>query len=566
MRLLTWYGTIIRLEAATGRLTHARLIPARDLAVDFILALPPEGLTAPLAGPNEITLIPGQTPGTAHLQRRGLHLSIDHAPYPAFTAERAGKPETLLVLPDEEVALLRDLLTHGWVRSDTGAAILPTDMQIAPGPVLTLGRLCLKLTAHDVLPGPNPDTLSLPAGPGRVTLTRLPDSRVPTREIPLRSQGSASTPDVADEAAFATQPNARLTIPAPAEFAIPPILGSLADRDFLYRRGWSGLPPARGRLHLQSQAVRAQDAYVLLERGVEGMILNENGVLNEAGHSGNLGGAHPRHFGREGEQYFIDHALLDTAPYLAGPHAVFYGGGYDNYYHWLIDSLVPLSLLAPYLPPETTLLLPASLAHFRAHPIGKLDHLEALDAFGFGEMKRREMPGQICQVEALFWPDRCTISQLPAVVLRAARDRVLSRRPPAPGPRTRIYIRRATTRAVANRHVVESVVTRHGFSPVLMEDLTALEQIDLFARAEMVVAVHGAALANLIFCPPGTQVVELCPDCEYRPFFNEISSKLGLTHAVLPCATDDGTFNGRMTVSGARLNTLLGLLMSRVAA
>ena len=99
-----------------------------------------------------------------------------------------------------------------------------------------------------------------------------------------------------------------------------------------------------------------------------------------------------------------------------------------------------------------------------------------------------------------------------------------------------------------------------------MEDLTAIAQMDLFRRAEMVVAPHGAALANLIFCPPGTQVLELSPDCEYRPFFNEICGKLGLTHAVLPCATHDGTFNGRLVVPGTRLNTLLGVLMSRQAA
>jgi hypothetical protein len=566
MLLLTWHGTIIRLEVATGRLTHSRLVPTRDLAVDFVLTLPPEGLTAPLAGPNEITLIPGPRPGTAHLQRRGLFLSIRHAPYPLFTAEAAAKAETLLILPDEEVALLRDLLSHGWTGSETGETVLPADMVITPGPILSAAGLTIPLSAHDILRGPDPDTLSIPAAAGRVILTRVPGSRMQVREIPLRGQGSASTPDVADEEAFATRCPARLTIPAPPELAIPPILGSLADRDFLYRRGWAGLPPAAGRLHLQSQVARARGAYVLLDRGIEGMIVDQAGVLNEAGYIGNLGGAHPPHFGREGDQYFIDQALFDAAPYLPGPHAVFYGGGYENYYHWLIDSLVPLSLIAPYLPPGTTLILPGSLQHFRERPIGKLDHLAVLEAFGFGDMKRIEIPGQIVRVEDLFWPDRCTINQLPAACLRAARDRALSRRKPASGPRTRIYVRRAKTRVVANTHVVESVLKRNGFRPVLMEDLTALEQIDLFARAEMVVAPHGAAMANLIFCPPGTKVLELSPDCEYRPFFNEISAKLGLTHAVLPCPTDDGTFNGRMIVSQARLNTLLGLLASRQAA
>ena len=563
MRLLTWHGTIIRLEAATGRLTHARLLPLRDIAVDFVLALPPEGLAAPLAGPNEITLIPGEAPGTAHLHRRGPYLSVQPGPYPLFTAERPAATETLFLLADEHVALLRDLLAHAWTRADDGAVVRPGEMTIIPGasgPVLAAGGLSLSL--HDIQPGATADTLSLAA----ITLTRVPESRARHREIPLRAQGAASTPEAPDAAAFSVQSAARLTIPAPPELAVPPILGSLTDRDFVYRRGWHGLAPARGRLHLQSQAVRASAKYVLLERGVEGMIVDEAGVLNEAGYTGNLADTLPPHFMREGERVFIDHKLLETAPTLAGPHAVFYGGGYENYYHWLIDSMIPLSLLAPYLPPETTLLLPASLARFRRKPIGKLDHIAVLEAFGFGDMKRAEIPGQICRVDDLYWPDRCTINQLPAAALRAGRDRALSRRKRGAGPPARIYVKRATTRMVANAHVVESVVTRLGFTPVLMEDLTVVEQIDLFRRAEMVVAAHGAALANLIFCPPGTQVLELSPDCEYRPFFNEICAKLGLTHAVLPCATHDGTFNGRMVVPGPRLNTLLGLLMSRQAA
>jgi len=70
----------------------------------------------------------------------------------------------------------------------------------------------------------------------------------------------------------------------------------------------------------------------------------------------------------------------------------------------------------------------------------------------------------------------------------------------------------------------------------------------------------------VMFCPPGTKVLELSPEYEYRPFFNEICAKLGLHHAVLPCPTTDASFHGRLIVDGRRLNLLLNMLMNRRAA
>jgi hypothetical protein len=568
MRLLTWHGTIIRLEKATGRLTHGRLVPLRDLAADFAMTLPEAGLTEPLLGPGGISLVPGGSPGTAHLLRDGKYMRVTRSAYPVFATQMAGLEETLWLVPDADVALLRDLLSHAWVREDTSERFAATDLAVEHGPDLRIGGLRLPL--HGIRPEPAPDGVILPGDPP-ILLRRVPENpgivgTAMAREVPIRQADPARVPDVDDEAAFRATCPARYTIPAPSELGFPPILIDRADRDFVYRHGWRGRAPICGRHHLGSQIVRERDKFVLLERQVEGMILDAGGVSNEYGYIGNLDGHQPPYFGREGDQYFLDQALLDAAPRLGGPFAVFYGGNYQNYYHWLIDALVPLSLMAPLLPPDITLLLPGSLAHFRQHPIGKLDYLQVLEAFGFGGMARLEVAGQICHVDEVYWPDRCNIHQLPASALRAARDRALGRLPPVSGGMRRIYIKRADTRGVANAGDVEPVLRRNGFDSYLMEDLTAGAQIDLFRHAEMVVGPHGAALANLMFCPPGTQVLELSPDCEYRPFFNEMCGKLGLGHAVLPCPTQDGGFFGQMRVDPKRLAHMLRLLSARQAA
>jgi hypothetical protein len=563
MRLLTWHGTIIRLERDTSRLSHGRLVPVRDVAVDFIMALPPGGLAAPLAGPGDMMLLPGPVPGTVYLERGGRFLGVGDAAYPAFTSEAPGARETLLLIPDEQLAALRDLLSHSWVRDDDGEVLTPADMEMAPGPVLKLGALTLRLAPLGVDPAA-PDVIVVTLPGGTLVLRRVAGSQDVAVEVPLRPQDPARVPAVADAAAFRAQSPARLTLDAPPELSMPPILGSLADRDVIYRRGWHGGLPLSGRHQLNSVVVRERDKYVLLDRHVDGMILDEDGVSGETGTIGDLAGAAPRPFAREGDRYFLDKRLLDSAPYLRGPHAVFHGGG--GVYHWLIGSLVRLSLMAPYLPDDVTLLLPGALSEIREQRAGKWNHLELLEAFGFGDMKRADIAGQICRIEEVYWSDRCEIMQIPASALMAARDRVLARRPNPAGPGKRIYVRRRGTRAIANESVVEGVLEKHNFVPVLMEDLTATQQIDVFRQADFVLAAHGAAMANLIFCAPGTRVLELSPDCEYRPFFNAICGKLGLAHAVLPCPTDDGGFDGRLTVQPNRLGLLLNELAARRAA
>jgi capsular polysaccharide biosynthesis protein len=57
-----------------------------------------------------------------------------------------------------------------------------------------------------------------------------------------------------------------------------------------------------------------------------------------------------------------------------------------------------------------------------------------------------------------------------------------------------------------------SILERHGFVPVELETLTLAQQVDLFAKADVVLAEHGAGLANIAFMRPGAQVIEAFPE------------------------------------------------------
>jgi capsular polysaccharide biosynthesis protein len=74
----------------------------------------------------------------------------------------------------------------------------------------------------------------------------------------------------------------------------------------------------------------------------------------------------------------------------------------------------------------------------------------------------------------------------------------------------RIYLSRekARRRRVANEAELWTWLSTQGFERIFTEELTWAEQINVFRRAKVVVAPHGAGLANIVFCQRGTRIVE----------------------------------------------------------
>ena len=51
------------------------------------------------------------------------------------------------------------------------------------------------------------------------------------------------------------------------------------------------------------------------------------------------------------------------------------------------------------------------------------------------------------------------------------------------------------------------ILERLNIEPVVLENLSAEEQINLFQNAELIVGVHGAGLVNLVFCSENTKAL-----------------------------------------------------------
>ena len=86
-------------------------------------------------------------------------------------------------------------------------------------------------------------------------------------------------------------------------------------------------------------------------------------------------------------------------------------------------------------------------------------------------------------------------------------------------PSRRIYTSRANARwrKIVNEEELYPILFKYGFEIVCPEQLSFLDSVFIFQAAEVVCGLHGANLANISFCMPGSLVVEI-----YHPQHPEI--------------------------------------------
>lgn len=102
-------------------------------------------------------------------------------------------------------------------------------------------------------------------------------------------------------------------------------------------------------------------------------------------------------------------------------------------------------------------------------------------------------------------------------------------------PSPRIYISRAQCRhrQVCNEARVTEVLEKLGFKTVILESMSVVEQALLFSGAEVVVAPHGAGLSNLVFCQPGTKVIEFFSPNYVETHYWALSNQMELDYYYL---------------------------------
>ncbi len=219
--------------------------------------------------------------------------------------------------------------------------------------------------------------------------------------------------------------------------------------------------------------------------------------------------------------------LEDDIPRLSGRHLSLLTGNADNYYHWMMDGI-------------------GRLAATDLAEIGKLDGVlhpacalpmqrDSLRRLGL-KLPARPVPRRTSLwVETLLVPWSVIAEHVPHPMMVPLFQRMAANPPPAPAPGLyprRLYIdRRATAnRKLVNEADVIAALEADGFVAVQPERLALSVQIALFANAEIIVAPHGAALTNIVFCRPGTALIELHMNSWVMWNFRRFAALVGLRY------------------------------------
>jgi capsular polysaccharide biosynthesis protein len=214
----------------------------------------------------------------------------------------------------------------------------------------------------------------------------------------------------------------------------------------------------------------------------------------------------------------------------------------NGFYHWLMDALPRLARLAEF-PADTGVLVPPQLAPYQR------DMLAWLNLEG----RYRCTEEQHIFVDNFYFssPTAMTGCYDPAAV-RFLREAFLAHADPLYDAPRRFYVRRRTAnRGIVNEHEVIEFFSGQGWEIVDTAELSMAQQIRLFAGAEAICALHGAALANLVWARDGTRVLELVADTFINAVYENLAARVGVEHRFILCA-GDAAFRATVDMSSLR--------------
>ncbi|GAA0604067.1 hypothetical protein GCM10009001_21510 [Virgibacillus siamensis] len=229
--------------------------------------------------------------------------------------------------------------------------------------------------------------------------------------------------------------------------------------------------------------------------------------------------------------YFKKNAVnkVPASTQFQGNLGVLAWAGHSNYWHWLHDTLGRYHLLQLSEHHIDKYVLPPMTLPFQ---------WETVNMLGIPKNKILQLsPGMHLKADRLILPSvpfnagtcvKWTIDFLRDSFLKTTSHKHSN-------GFERIYISRedASWRKVANEPKLMKLLSEKGFKKIVLGSLSVQEQIKIFSSAKVIISPNGAGLANIMFCRPGTKIIQLFTSTSDE--FMKIGQYLDLDYYFVKC-------------------------------
>lgn len=231
-----------------------------------------------------------------------------------------------------------------------------------------------------------------------------------------------------------------------------------------------------------------------------------------------------------------------------------FGRGNRHYYHFLIDSFLPLCVyLLDYHPSgePLTILIRQELAAFQRNAFALLRQRYPFIVYREIGSSEKIAVENLMTIRYMATNRYRTFSNDAAIALM--RDLFFAGYdidPQACRPTELLYIgrREVKRRNIVNEDEIMAALGPLGFRKIEPGGMPHAEQVKLFANARLIVAAHGTALTNVLFCVPGAAVIEISPANYVQSVFFWMVKKMRLGYDYLIGGHGDLQQNFRVDV------------------
>ena len=237
-----------------------------------------------------------------------------------------------------------------------------------------------------------------------------------------------------------------------------------------------------------------------------------------------------REFGKEPREHSIFNTLkLKKPKYINGNVAVLSTAGSNVYYHWLFDVLPRIKLLqlSGLYKEIDYFILDYQELKFQKETLAILNISES-------KILRSNNNWDFCvRAKSLYVPSLVNkINGINKLECEFLKENFLLNSSGDIKRNRKIYISRekAGNRHLVNEDEIYAYLSEFGFEKVFTEDLSFIEQVNLFAQSTFIIAPHGSSLSNTVFCSSETMVIDIMPESNINICFWVLANNLKINY------------------------------------